>query len=616
MWCSVMKHKLAGQFKGIFRANQLYKDNSLIFRQLKSFPKLTALSILLPLLAALFDGFGLGFLLGFFQNLVAQNGKVFRTGLTWFDDYILDINGSDLERLIRISLLVLLATWLRALFNYLTIIYQKKAEEKLVNQLYKKIFEQLQSLSLSFYGQVKSGDVINTLTAEVNQLRIAVVSWGGLISSIANITVYVFVAFWISLPLTFLSVALLGLVVLGVTSLNRQVREASFLTSQTRSNFVVLVSQLVNGIRTIKSFATEDFEREKIYQASDEVMAAGLKLGERTALAKPISESLASTILIGIIVLAMAVFVPNGSLEVASILTFLFTLFRIVPQVQGLNGRLALLGSMRGAVSHIEELLRQDNKVYLSNGSQYFRGLKKQIQFVDVCFGYEPSEIVLQNINLTIEQGKTTALVGASGSGKSTLIDLIPRFYDITSGKILFDGVEQKKFDLHSLRRKIGIVSQDTFIFNSTIKENIAYGSGVASYKSIEEAARRANALDFINELPQRFDTVLGDRGVRLSGGQRQRIAIARALLFEPEILILDEATSALDSVSEQLIKESLDILSKGRTVITIAHRLSTISNADKVVVIESGRIVEQGRYDDLLEKNGALWRYHSMQAS
>ncbi|GAC1478487.1 MAG: hypothetical protein NVS2B14_19610 [Chamaesiphon sp.] len=207
-----------------------------------------------------------------------------------------------------------------------------------------------------------------------------------------------------------------------------------------------------------------------------------------------------------------------------------------------------------------------------------------------------------------------TALVGSSGSGKTTLVDLINRFYDPTKGEILLDGVNLPQFEINSLRRRLAVVSQDTFIFNTSVRNNIAYGTEGATEVAIQEVARLANALEFIQEMPEGFETQLGDRGVRLSGGQRQRIAIARALLRDPEILILDEATSALDSVSERLIQESLEKLSVGRTVIAIAHRLSTIMRADKVVVLEQGRIVEQGKYQELLEQRGKLWKYHQLQ--
>ena len=221
---------------------------------------------------------------------------------------------------------------------------------------------------------------------------------------------------------------------------------------------------------------------------------------------------------------------------------------------------------------------------------------------------------MLKDVTLTIEKGQTIALVGASGAGKSTLVDLLPRFYDPTEGAILIDGVDLRQFDINTVRRNMAIVSQDTFIFNASVRDNIAYGSEGASDTAVLEAARLANAVDFVDDLTNGFETILGDRGVRLSGGQRQRIAIARALLRNPEILILDEATSALDSMSEKLIQASVEKLSIGRTVIAIAHRLSTIVNADKVVVLDQGRIFEQGTNQDLLTHRGHLWRFHQMQ--
>ena len=233
---------------------------------------------------------------------------------------------------------------------------------------------------------------------------------------------------------------------------------------------------------------------------------------------------------------------------------------------------------------------------------------------VSLDFGYTRDRLVLHNITLTIKQGEMTALVGASGAGKTTLVDLIARFIEPIQGKVCIDGIDLREFRIASLRRKMAIVSQDTFIFNTSVYNNIVYGSEGTSREQVVEAARLANALEFIQDMPEGFETVLGDRGVRLSGGQRQRIAIARALLRNPEILILDEATSALDSISERLIQEALEKLSVGRTVIAIAHRLSTIARADKVVVLEQGRIVEQGKYQELLEQRGKLWNYHQIQ--
>ena len=314
------------------------------------------------------------------------------------------------------------------------------------------------------------------------------------------------------------------------------------------------------------------------------------------------------------IIFAFTIFVVNGTLQVASLLTFFFVLFRVVPIVQDINGTRAHLSTLEGAADNIKELIRTDNKIYLQNGYVKFTGLQYSIDIVSADFGYDADTLVLNNITLSIEKGKTTALVGGTGAGKSTLIDLIPRFYDPTEGNVLIDGINIRQFDISSLRQKIAVVSQDTFIFNTTVGNNISYGTEGATEAEIRKVAQLANALEFIDEMPEGLNTQLGDRGVRLSGGQRQRIAIARALLRDPEILILDEATSALDYVTEHLIQESIEKLSVGRTVIAIAHRLSTIAQADKVVVLEQGSIVEQGNYQELLQLQGKLWEYHKTQ--
>ena len=332
------------------------------------------------------------------------------------------------------------------------------------------------------------------------------------------------------------------------------------------------------------------------------------------ALIEPLSEGAGILMLLGILIGGFAFLIPNGYLQSASLLTFLFVLLRITPIIRFLNTLRARFSNLYGSFDNIQQLLRTDDKPYFENGKVQFVGLTRAIEFVAVDFGYDTGELVLQQIALTIPQGQTVALVGASGAGKSTLADLIPRFYDPTLGKILIDGFNLREFDIKSLRRKLAVVSQDTFIFNASVRDNIAYGMAKVDEVAIREAARLANALEFIENMPEGFDTQLGERGVRLSGGQRQRIAIARALLRNPDILILDEATSALDSVSERLIQESLEKLSVGRTVISIAHRLSTIMKADRVVVLEQGRIVEQGTYQELLQQRGQLWRYHQMQ--
>jgi ATP-binding cassette, subfamily B, bacterial MsbA len=597
-----------------FKATTFWQKNYLILREFKHFRKVTILALLFSFLAATFEGFSIGFLLSFLQSLTNPNAAPVRTGLEWFDIWILAANTSAVNRLYRISIFILLTTWMRAGFNYLAQVYTEITQLYLADRLRKQIFEQLQGLPLSYFAQTRSGELINTITTEIERIKQWFSGTAFLMTRSMTATVYFISMFLLSWQLSIASLLLFTLVGVGLSTLNSRARETSFSTSIANGHFTSTAIEFINGIRTVHAFATQDFERQRFYNASDKVVTTSTNVVLTWALVRPLAEAIASTILIGMIVFAFTVFVVNGTLQVASLLTFFFVLFRVVPIVQDINGTRAHLSTLQGAADNIKELVRTDNKYYLQNGKLQFTGLKHSIDIVSVDFGYNASNLVLNNITLSIENGKTTALVGATGAGKSTLIDLIPRFYDPIEGNVLIDGVDVREFEINSLRSKIAVVSQDTFIFNTSVWNNIAYGTPGAHGSAIREAARLANALEFIQEMPEGFNTQLGDRGVRLSGGQRQRIAIARALLRDPEILILDEATSALDSVTERLIQESLEKLAVGRTVIAIAHRLSTIAKADKVVVLEQGRIVEQGNYQELLELQGKLWKYHQMQ--
>jgi subfamily B ATP-binding cassette protein MsbA len=600
--------------RSLVKGSSFWQENSLILREFKYFPWVAIAAIIFALCSAMFEGFGFGFLLAFLQSLVSPDAKPFQTGIQWFDLGVLDINSSATNRLYRVSALILVSTWIRAGFNYLTQFYTELSQQKLVDRLRKRIFEQLQAVNLSYFGKTNSGELINSITGEIGRLQIAFGLLAYVITKALTLLVYVVLMFSISWQLTLVSIVLFSLLIAGLTKLNTRVRESSFAVSTANGKFTTIALEFINGIRTVQAFATQDYERKRFYQASSVLQKASMKAASRWALVRPMAEGLATTVLISMIILAITVFVANGTLETASLLTFLFILFRLVPALHEINGNRAQLSGFGGSIANIQEILRSDNKPYLQDGEHPFDELRRSIDFVAVEFGYNPNQAVLRDITLTIERGKMTALVGGSGAGKTTLVDLIPRFYDPTRGQILIDGRDLRSFAISSLRKRMAIVSQDTFIFNASVRYNIAYGLDEASDEAVWRAAEQANALEFILEMPDQFETQLGDRGVRLSGGQRQRLAIARALLRDPEILILDEATSALDSVSERLIQQSLEQLSEGRTVIAIAHRLSTIVRADKVVVLEQGQIIEQGTYQELLNQRGKLWNYHQMQ--
>lgn len=607
--------KVSLLLRNLVKATEFWRDNSIILRELKHFRKIAAIGLVCTLLAAVFEGSTVGLIASFLQGLTNPSEPPIQTGIEWFDTTLLATKATPTARIYRLSALILIAVWIRSSLQYFGAYNLRLSQSNLCDRIRKRLFDQFQSLSLSYYSTSRSGELVNGITTEINHLKAAVDVYSVLITRSSTMLAYVVSMFWISWQLSIAALMLYFLLSVGLSRLIAQVREASFAVPKANGRLTSVAIEFINGIRTVKASATQDFERRRFERASRNVIDAEDKVATISSSVQPIAEGVASTILIVMVIVAFNLFIVEGEFKAASLLTFMFVLFRMMPLVSQINGKREHLSRFRGSIEHLKELLRRDNKTYLKDGEIQFSSLKQGIDFISVDFSYVRGEdLVLKNITLSIEKGKTTALVGASGAGKTTLADLIPRFYDPTSGEILIDGINLRQLDINSLRRQMAVVSQETFIFNNTVKYNIAYGMENVDEAEIIEAAKQSNAWTFIQALPEGFNTVLGDRGVRLSGGQRQRIAIARALLRNPEILILDEATSALDSVTERLIQESLEKLSQDRTVIAIAHRLSTIVKADKVVVLEKGQIVEQGTYDELLEQRGKLWKYHQMQ--
>ncbi len=609
-----MKLKLPNAVRALIKTTSYWQENRLILRELKHIRQIVVLAIGFTLVAAFFEGIIVGFIAAFLQGLTNPEEPPLQTGLVWFDSSVLATEATAVERLYRLSGLLLLGVWLKSGFDYLGSIYSKQASLSLVDRLRRKIFDQLESLSLSFYSTANPGALISTVRGEVNQVQQAFNVLSSFIVHGSKLLAYLISMLLLSWQLFLTSVLVFGLMSVGLTSLTARVKEASFEVPKANKAFTTSALSFINGIRTVHASGTQEFERSRYYVATRKVYKSQIVLIKLAALVQPIVEGLGATLLVGMVVVSYGLLISTGRLKAAELLTFLFVLIRTTPLVSSLNGIRVGFISSQGSLGAVTDLLRRDDKPYFDDGKKLFAGLQCSIDFESVDFSYNPGDPVLHDITLSIRHGETTALVGSSGAGKTTLADLLPRFYDPSRGRILVDGVDLREFKINSLRRKMAIVSQDTFIFNATARENIIYGAEVASDEDVYEAARMANALGFIEDLPLGFETVLGDRGVRLSGGQRQRIAIARALLRNPEILILDEATSALDSVTENLIQESLEKLSKGRTVIAIAHRLSTISNSDKIVVMDEGKIVEQGSYKDLICARGKLWKYHQMQ--
>lgn len=609
-----MNLKIPTAIRRLFKASQFWKDNGVILKEFVHFKRTITFAVLFTIFGAVFEGFGVGFLLSFLQSLTQPDAEAAKTGFDLIDIWILGVNQPANERIYRISLLILLTTLIRTSLMYLGRVFSGYAQAELTERLRMNVFEQLQSVSQSFFTKTRSGELINTVTTEITQLKQVMDITSTLVSKLAVLVTYLISMFLLSWQLSGISIALFVLMFVGVSTLVKKVREISFSITRANSIYTSIALETINGIKTVHASVAQNVERQR-----HRIAGVNLEMAERKAsvyryLVEPITEAASTTILICMLLFAFTFLIPTGRLTIASLLTFLFLLFRLIPIVRLVSNSMSRLSNFQGSVESIKQLLRKDDKPYLIDGDKQFKGLVRGIGLRSVDFGYDPANLVLRNITVNIEQGKMTALVGGSGAGKTTIADLVSRFYDPTAGVICIDGVDLRKFNIDSVRRKMAIVSQDTFIFNTSVSKNIAYGLKDVSLARIKQAARLANADRFIRELPHGFDTELGDRGTRLSGGQRQRIAIARAILREPEILILDEATSALDSVTEKLIQESLATLSSNRTVIAIAHRLSTIADADKVVVLGKGRVLEQGSYEELLSRKGELWKYHQMQ--
>ncbi len=588
-------------------------DIRILLPSFRRYWKYVALTIVLSFGASILEGFSIGMLIPFLQTFT-EGSETFATGVQWIDANVLGANDSEVGRLYRICGIILLATWLRVACTYGYSVFATISRTRMVEHLRMRIVDQLQAVSLGFYSKTRKGELLNSIMTEISRTTASLGILFTVLTRGSMLFIYVILMFWISWQLSALVLVFFGLLSIGLSRLIANVRERGKEVTEASGDFTSAISEFLNGIRTVIAYNKQEYERSRLYKVARRLSDSVIESTKQQSFVKPLSEGILGSVLILFLVVTMQFFVVNGDLDIAFVLTYLFALFRAMPIVHEMNDQRSEWAKNRAGLSNVAELLRTDNKPYLQDGPREVDPLQEGITFENVSFAYEHGDLVLRNVNTTIERGKTTALVGASGAGKSTLVDLVPRFYDPTEGRILYDGTDLREFTKHSLRDQIAVVSQATHIFNETATANIAYGVDDVSMDQIREVAAQANALEFIEEMENGFDTMLGDEGTRLSGGQRQRIAIARALLRDPEILILDEATSALDSVSEQLVQDSLERLMDGRTVIAIAHRLSTIENADWVIVLENGEIVEQGKYDELLEQRGQLWTYHSLQ--
>jgi len=530
-----------------------------------------------------------------------------------FLDQIL-IGGQNLHLLNIIALSVLGLFLIKGIFNYGQVYLLAYAGHKLVYDLRNSLFAHLQRLSLRYYDQTRTGETIARMTNDITLIQTGLTT--GLrdflmdILTLLGILVFLFYLHW---RLSLITLVTFPLVILAVNIYGRRIRRFTGLMQEKVGDISSQLQETFIGIRVIKAFTMEEGERERFKARNYQTLQAGMKSAQTLATVTPVVELF---MVAGMVLVFWygAQEVVKGHLTTGELTAFIGYLGMASAPINGLTRAISLFQQSLAAGDRVFQLLDEEVEIKEPPHPIVLPEVRGRVVFENVAFAYRSGEPVLENINLTVEPGEVVALVGKSGTGKSTLVNLLPRFYDPTAGRVTLDGHDLRSLNIKWLRSQIGLVPQETILFGVTIGENIRYGRPEASQSEVEEAARRANAYDFIMRLPQGFETVVGERGVTLSGGQRQRIAIARAILRNPRLLILDEATSSLDAESEITVQEALSRLMKERTTFVIAHRLTTVMGADRILVIEDGTIAEEGSHEELLSKGGLYCQLYEAQ--
>ena len=519
------------------------------------------------------------------------------------------------QRLMLMTGAIVLTIILKNIASYINTLVATSLTRSLTFDLREAGLRLLLEVDLDFYSKTKVGDLINRLGGEISRTAGAVGTATGMFTTSITVLVFVGLLLSISWKLTVTATVLLGLVAWTNQYIINRSKYFGHLLSEMSKDYSVRVLETITGIRLVKSTGNEEREYQRIKHLIQRREQADFQAQVNYAAIAPINEVVNLIVIILIVFIGRTMFANEIESISTVLLTYLLVLFRLIPLISQLNSGRSQFANTSASVEVVNDFLSCDDKPFMLNGSVPYTDLKSGIHFNKISFSYPNHKtLVLQGIDLFLPYGTTLALVGSSGSGKSTLADLLPRFYDPTEGCISIDGKDLREFEIKSLRKAMGIVSQDTFLFNASVRDNIAYARQEATEEEIVEAAKGANAYEFIELLPEGLDTQIGDRGVILSGGQRQRISIARALLQNPEILILDEATSSLDTVAERYVQSAIEKLCYDRTTLVIAHRLSTVQKADKIAVIDRGKVVEVGSHEELLAKGGYYTRLFSMQ--
>ena len=533
----------------------------------------------------------------------------------WISNII--IEKGQVDALVAIGIIVVVATFFKTLTMYFANHFMVPIRNGVVKDIRNLLFDKVVVLPISYFSEDKKGNIIARMTNDVQEIE-----WG-IMSSLEmlfrdpiKIVLYLGTMIAISWQMTIFVFIMLPLVGLIIGWVGRSLRKTSMAGQEQMGNLMSQIDEMLSGLRIVKAFNAEDHISNRFQDTNNKYTGLMNKINRKRFLASPLSEFLATFAIVSIMWYGGTMVLDGGSaLSSQALIGYLIIFSQIIAPAKTLSSSWFNIKKAMASVDRVNDILSATNNITEKQGANNISSFEKAIEFDNINFSYTDIP-VLKNIKLTINKGKTIALVGQSGSGKSTLVDLIPRFYEVENGNLLIDGINIKDYKLKDLRDLLGYVNQSPILFNDTILNNIAFGKEGISKEQVIEAAKVANAHNFIMETEKGYDTNIGDGGSKLSGGQRQRLSIARAVLKNPPILILDEATSALDTESEKLVQEALENLMQNRTSIVIAHRLSTIKKADTICVLHEGKIVESGKHEELLEKKGIYYKLHNLQMS
>ena len=589
------------------------------------------LNLLFNVLNALLNVFSFALIIPILQILFKTNSETYNfipwntSGISmlevvknngyWYIGDIINTHGAAYTLFI-LSVILIVMTTLKTGAAFFSTYFVVPIRTGVVKDIRNNINDKILSLPIGFFSEERKGDILARMSGDVNEVENSVMSsLEMMLKNPIMIVVFLTTMFLISWELTLFVFVLLPIMGYVMGAVGKKLKRSSLEAQNKWGELMSQIEETLSGLRIIKAFNAEQKISEKFHKGSGEFREMSNRIARRQYLAHPMSELLGTITIATVLWFGGSLILKENSLLDASVFIYYLTVFYlIINPAKDLTKASYAIQRGLASMERIDKILHAENNI-IEKAKPLPIKFQEEMEFKDVWFKYQ-SDWVIKGMNIKIEKGKTIALVGQSGSGKSTMVDLLPRFYDIQKGEITIDSVNIKDASLYDLRSLMGNVNQEAILFNDTFYNNIAFGVNGATKDQVEEAAKVANAHEFITSSPNGYDTNIGDRGGKLSGGQRQRISIARAILKNPQILILDEATSALDTESEKLVQEALERLMKNRTTIVIAHRLSTIKNADEIYVIHEGEIVEKGSHDDLYEKEGMYTKLYNLQLS